>query len=131
VLLIFLPFTSLTAAFGETDDITISDLRVKTNANPLCDACTVSHTRFIVLNATNNNDAEQQFTMLIEIRDKNGSTLFLDFLVGTLNPNSSSEMGISWTVLYPGDYEVRSFAISNFTKPEILSLASEANVTLS
>lgn len=108
-------------ALGDINDITISDLRVKTEANPVCDACTVTPARFIVLNATNNNDTIQPFVMVLEVRDNDGTTLFLEFLLGTLNPNSSSELGASWTVLHPGDYEVRSFAISNFTKPEILS----------
>jgi hypothetical protein len=112
-------------------DITISGLQVKTFANPVCDACTVSPARFVVLNATNDNNFEQPFTMLVEIRDENDLTIYMSFLIGTLNPNAVSEMGISWTPQYVGEYEVRSFAITNFTKPEILSLQAVTRVTVS
>jgi hypothetical protein len=69
--------------------------------------------------------------MLVEIRDENDLTIYMSFLIGTLNPNAVSEMGISWTPQYVGEYEVRSFAITNFTKPEILSLQAVTRVTVS
>ena len=116
---------------ADMNDIAISDLRVKTDANPVCDNCTVLPVRYIILSANNNENIERPFTMLVEARDSNGVTVFLGFLIGTLNPESSSEMGISWKVDAPGEYEIRSFAISNFTKPEILSMPSSADVTIS
>jgi hypothetical protein len=67
--------------------------------------------------------------MFYEVRDATGSTVFLEFHIGTLNPDSSSEMGTSFQPSSFGRYEVMSFAISNFTKPDILSSLSVIDYT--
>lgn len=129
--ILFLPIMYLGTAFGETNDVTISKLKVMTYDDKICDVCGVAPAKYIVFNVTNNNDTEEPIVAIVDVRDASGVTVFLEFIIGTLNSGQTSEMGISWAINEPGQYMIRSFAVTNFTKPEILSLPVKAQVTIS
>jgi len=62
----------------------------------------------------------------IEVRDSTGITLALESKTGSwVNSTgwrfSDLHMGIYWVPETPGRYEIRSFAVSNFTTPVVLS----------
>ena len=79
---------------------------------------------------TNDGDHTQQFVELVEVRDSDGVTVFLAWQSGTLDPNGQTQIGISWIPERPGDYAARTFAISNFDNPQVLSQVSESDFTV-
>lgn len=79
---------------------------------------------------TNDADRTQQFVELVEVRDSDGVTVFLAWQSGTLDPNSQTQIGVSWIPERPGDYTARTFAISNFDNPQVLSPVSESDFTI-
>ena len=78
----------------------------------------------------NDADPTQQFVELVEVQDSDGVTVFLAWQGDTLNPNSQTQIGISWIPERLGDYAARTFAISNFDNPQVLSQVSESNFTI-
>jgi hypothetical protein len=79
----------------------------------------------------NNNASPQDFVALIEVRDSSGITIFLAWQTGTLNANGQTQVGLSWTPEVPGDYDVRTFVISDLNDPRVLSTVSESTITVS
>ncbi|MGI0012045.1 MAG: hypothetical protein ACREBU_01180 [Nitrososphaera sp.] len=84
---------------------------------------TASTGEIIILsvNVTNNENVPLPFVILIESRDEIGVTQFLEFHIGTLQGNRSSEVGISWKPAEAGNYQLRTFLISGFDSPEVLT----------
>ena len=80
--------------------------------------------------AVNNSDDPLQFTAIIEARDENGVTQFLGFSIGRLEASGQSEIGISWTPEYVGRYQLRTFLISGFQDPQILTVAETNDVVI-
>ena len=72
----------------------------------------------------NKNDESQQYVIIVEVRDSNDITYYLQFQKGLLSPNAESQIGISWTPDKIGNYQVRSFVLSSFENPLILSPTS-------
>lgn len=79
----------------------------------------------------NNNNLPQQFAAIVEVRDADGFTVYLQWQTGTLQANGSTNIGLSWTPDAPGTYEIRTFAISNLSNPAVLSPVSTSTVTVS
>ncbi len=75
-------------------------------------------------------DKNTPYVLIIEVRDANEVTVYLQFGFGTLEPLGSNDVGLAWSPERVGEYEVRSFAVSNFTNPQILTqiVTSEASV---
>jgi hypothetical protein len=88
--------------------------------------------QLVMLSSTilNNNDIELPFTAFIEVRDEKGATVYLQWQTGKVNPNGESEVGLSWTPEKAGEYEFRTFLISNFTRPQILTAAESSMGTI-
>ncbi len=80
---------------------------------------------------TNNNNLPQQFAAIVEVRDEDGFTVYLQWQTGTLQANGRTNIGLSWTPDAPGTYEIRTFAISNLSNPAVLSTVSTSTVTVS
>ncbi len=85
----------------------------------------------ITTTVTNNNAQAQPFVALVEVRDADGITVYLQWQTGTLNPNGSANIGLSWTPDAPGTYELRTFVISNLLNPSALSPVVTSSVTVS
>ncbi len=85
----------------------------------------------ITTTVTNNNATAQPFVALVEVRDSDRITVYLQWQTGTLNPNGSANIGLSWTPDAPGTYELRTFVISNLLSPSALSPVVTSSVTVS
>ena len=57
-------------------------------------------------------------------------TILLDFQTGIVNAGGRAQVGVLWTPLQAGSYELRTFAISDLTYPQILSQLSTSNVEI-
>jgi len=79
---------------------------------------------------TNVNAQSQPFVALIEVRDSNDITVYLAWQTGTLPANGKADIGLSWTPDFADSYEVRTFAISSLSNPQILSEISSSQITV-
>jgi hypothetical protein len=78
----------------------------------------------------NEGASDQPFVALIEVRDDNGVTVYLAWQTGTLPAGGRTQVGLSWTPDFSGDYDVRTFVISDLENPRILSDVSTSSVTV-
>jgi len=62
---------------------------------------------------TNNNNAQQPFVALIEVRDSNDVTVFLSWQSGTLEPRGTTDIAVSWLPYNIGTYQIRTFTLSS------------------
>jgi uncharacterized protein YkwD len=69
-----------------------------------------------------------QYLFLFEIRDSSDVTIYLRFVNETINDYQTVTSNLFWTPSSPDEYQIRVFAISNLTKPEILTGVSSVTV---
>jgi hypothetical protein len=80
-----------------------------------------SESQVMVYQTFHNNDRlSRNLLMLFEIRDVEGVSIYIAWQIAQVDPESSKEVGISWVAPNPGEYQIRTFPISNFTNPEVL-----------
>lgn len=76
-------------------------------------------------------NTEAPYVLILEIRNEDGVTMFLQWQNGTVNEhNESHYMFFYWRPTETGRYDVRNFAISNFTQPEILSTVRSSHAEI-
>lgn len=68
------------------------------------------------------------FVAVVEVRDEDGATVYLEWQKGTIYPNKRAEIGMSWIPEKAGEYQVRTFLISDLVNPQILTVVSETRV---
>ena len=73
---------------------------------------------------------EIPFVAIIEIRDAVGVTVSIGWQSGTARPQGTAELGMSWVPELPGNYELRTFLVSDLRNPRILSSVSSSSVTV-
>ncbi|MGH9878982.1 MAG: sialidase family protein, partial [Nitrososphaerales archaeon] len=73
----------------------------------------------------NNKDVAQEFTVIFDIRKEDVSVgIFLRAALA--DPRAQTTMFVSWTPDIPGEYQIRTFVVSNITKPEFLENVASA-----
>lgn len=80
---------------------------------------------------TNNKATSTPFAAIVEVRDADGFTVYLQWQTGTLNASGTTGVGLSWTPDAPGTYTVRTFVLSNIANPLVLSPVAESTITVS
>jgi hypothetical protein len=91
---------------------------------------TIGHPVVISKNFTNNSGNEIDFTLLIEVRDESGITQYLAWQTGRASPMATRNAGVSWTPNSAGEYQIRTFAISNLTNPQVLDVVETAQFSV-
>lgn len=84
----------------------------------------------VSISILSNADNLSNFVAIIEARDGDGVTQFLQFQTGQVQPSGEAEIGISWTPKQAGNYELRTFLISGFEDPEVLSEVTSSSVQI-
>ncbi|MGI0015904.1 MAG: hypothetical protein ACREBU_20995, partial [Nitrososphaera sp.] len=64
-------------------------------------------------------DVAQNITVIFDIR-KDDVTFYLVLKNETALPRKGTDISVSWTPKTSGEYQIRSFAVSNLTNPEVL-----------
>jgi hypothetical protein len=85
----------------------------------------------ITSNVTNNDDQPRPATVIVEVRDADGITVYLQWQTATIAANGEIQVGLSWIPEDEGDYTIRTFVVSNLTTPQVLSEVVESEVTVS
>jgi len=69
----------------------------------------------IVGNVQNNQNYEQPFVFIIQIKDNNGTIVSLSWIQGELAPNQDFEVSQSWNPTKTGNYTIESFVWSSLS----------------
>lgn len=79
----------------------------------------------------NPTDGGVGYSMIIEVRKMpDNLTLFLSIQPASINPNGERLVDVSWVADESAEYQVRIFAISNLTNPQILSYVKTSELTI-
>ena len=88
--------------------------------------------QFIILtDVTNYGELDKAFLAITEAVDSEGVTESIGIVGGLLKVGESTKVGVSWTPLQSGNYQLKSFPLSELENPTILATASQNNVTVS
>lgn len=85
---------------------------------------------FMSVTIANKNDFSQPFVAVFEVRDAEGSTVFVKMEAGMLAPQGQLAPRTFWVPDSAGDYVARAFVISSVSNPEVLSAAQSAAFTV-
>ena len=75
----------------------------------------------IVADVANNQDRQQAFAYIVQIKDQNDVTVSLSWLTGMLSPFQTFSPAQSWIPSLPGKYDVEIFVWSSIDNPDALS----------
>jgi plastocyanin len=71
-----------------------------------------------------------QLVAIVEARNSHGVTEFLGWQSAEIDAAEAIEFGLSWIPLHSGNYELRTFAISGFDNPRVLSTVMTSDVSI-
>lgn len=83
----------------------------------------------ITTRINSNSTQNESFIAMVEARNAIGITEMLEFQTGQVR-GSDVEIGISWTPQEPGEYELRTFLLSDLQDPQILSDVTKKMITV-
>ncbi len=88
--------------------------------------------QLVVTTDVRNNDDVYDWPayVILEIRDWDGVTIMLAWQSGVVETDRPTQVGVSWIPEHPGDYQLRTFAVSSLDNPRILSAVSVSEVTI-
>ena len=79
---------------------------------------------------TNNNNDQEVFVALIEVRDSNDVTVFLSWQSGNLESRGTTDISVAWLPDNAGLYQVRTFVLSSLGNGEVLSPVATSDFTV-
>jgi hypothetical protein len=84
----------------------------------------------IAADLTSGLDTDQPFAYIVQVQDKNGVTIQLSWLTGTLSAGQTLSPSQSWTPTVPGNYTAQIFVWSAINNPEALSPVLTMKITV-
>lgn len=75
----------------------------------------------IVADLTNNQNKDQSFAYLVQIKDVNGVTVSLSWITGLLSAGQTMSPAQSWTPSVEGTYTAEIFVWASIDNPDALS----------
>lgn len=109
------------AQFVGGESITVSPPIITDNEGNSLDVITVGKQVTISRSFSPIVESPRQFLALFEIRDSNGVSVYIAWHTGIVNPENDVVVGVSWMPEEVDEYDIRTFLISNWTNPEVLS----------
>jgi micrococcal nuclease len=88
--------------------------------------------QMVITTQVTNNDPVNDWSsyVLVEVRDQEGITVMLGWQSGIFEVGSQKDVGISWTPDTPGNYQLRTFVITDFQNPRVMSSVQDSQVTI-
>lgn len=129
-----LAFSQVASSFASPDPVSLSLPALKSLDGSPIFVIRPGQQALIHITVTNNEPASQPFTAIVEVRDEDDITLNLQWQSGTLGPNGSQEMAMSWTADPEsefGEVSIRAFAITDFENPQVLSSIKTSSFLIS
>lgn len=85
----------------------------------------------IMADISNNQDTQQSFAYITQIRNDDGVVISLSWLTGSLTPKQSFSPAQSWTPTESGIYDIQVFVWESIDNPEALSPPLSMTVNVS
>jgi len=82
---------------------------------------TVGNQIMITADVSNNQNTQQSFAYLTQVKDENQTVISLSWLTGSLSPRQSLSPAQSWTSTESGLYTIEIFVWKGIDNPEALS----------
>jgi hypothetical protein len=117
-----------TAKIGQETTSVIKPSLKEINGNAVQELRTGKQVILSTTVTNNNNNQSQPFTAILEVRDANGVTIYLQWQKGILGPSDISGIGLSWTPERAGNYEIRTFVVSDMLNAEVLSPVATSGI---
>jgi hypothetical protein len=87
--------------------------------------------KMVTVTFGNSTPNDSPFVLFLEARDKKGVTIFLQYHTGVMNAGSHADFASSWhSNKELVRYDIRAFAISNFTRPAVLTEVTTTDLAL-
>jgi hypothetical protein len=109
---VFLIFTSIGYVFAEPITAQVSS-QEKTHF--------VDEQIMIMADISNNQDVQQNFAYIIQVKNDDDVVISLSWLTGSLSPRQSFSPAQSWIPNESGNYRIQVFVWENITNLEALS----------
>ena len=109
---VFLIFTSMGYVFAEPVTTTVSS-QEKIHF--------VDEQIMIMADISNNQDVQQNFAYITQVKNDNDVVISLSWLTGSLSPGQSFSPAQSWIPNESGNYHIQVFVWESITNPEALS----------
>lgn len=119
-------FFMIIGTSDERATLVTSTPQLKTTGEPAAGKQTT-----LAVNVINYDNQLIPFIEIIEVRNAEGVTVLLAWQGGELEPLEQKEIGILWIPDESGDYEIRTFIISDLVNPQVLSDVATSTVTIS
>lgn len=107
-------FSIMEMAFADTGDVSAqlsSDVHLLTVGNQI----------MVTADISNNQNTQQPFAYLTQIKNEHQVVISLSWLTGSLSPSQSFSPAQSWTPTEPGLYDIEVFVWESIDNPEALS----------
>jgi hypothetical protein len=107
-----------------TEVIALTAIGTRDLADPQrgCDSCWyVVQAYFLNATIKSKSMQPQAFVAILEIRNHEDITQFLQLHQGVLDANGTSNIVVKWDKPTTGEFELRSFVISDLDEPHVLS----------
>ena len=104
-----------------TDRITIKNNVISDSSGELILAPKTNDQLQIVGAVHNNQEYEQDFVFIIQIKETDGAIVSLSWIRGQLSPNQDLEVSQSWSPTKSGNYSIETFVWSSLNNPLPLS----------
>jgi hypothetical protein len=108
-------FSTAGLAFADTGDVSAQIL-------PNMQTLTVGNQIMITADVSNNQNTQQPFAYLTQVKNENQVVISLSWLTGSLSPRQSFSPAQSWTPTESGLYVIEVFVWESIDNPEALSV---------
>jgi len=85
----------------------------------------------IVNDISNNQDVQQNFVYITQVKNDDHVVISLSWLTGSLSPRQMFLPAQSWTLTESGIYNIQVFVLGSILNPEALSLSLSMTVNVS
>ena len=114
LILLLILFSTTGLVFADTGDVSAqitSDVHILTVGNQI----------MITADVSNNQNTQQPFAYLTQVKNENQVVVSLSWLTGSLSPRQSFSPAQSWTPTESGLYTIEVFVWESVDNPEALS----------
>jgi hypothetical protein len=130
-LLLLAPITLLyDKAHGITSNLFVSQ-SVKNINGKATQQINAGQQAMVSVSILNYDMVEQPLTAIIDVRDEFGTSVHIEWASGVAGPGSQFEAEFPWTAHESGSYTVRTFVITGFESPQVISRASSSKLIVS
>ncbi|MEO9294258.1 MAG: hypothetical protein ABI347_01510 [Nitrososphaera sp.] len=79
---------------------------------------------------SNQRNVTQSFVVVFEVRDSDGSSVYVGWQNATLAPKGQMQVGMSWLANVAGDYDIRTVIVSSLANPIVLAEVTSTMVSV-